>query len=191
MFEMERDWLGSLPKYEEAQWLNIFPEAKKRYGKYIKGRLKIEKKYLVLRVDEVKQRAIKDTKQVRPEDSWRDSLIRERRDKALLTIGKRIRTIEALITLIESIGNTNTNQTKIQKITESMIQRAREYPLENLIEFNRAGFTRCFAHNDKKPSAYCKKNFIHCFVCQKSWDTIAVLMDRDGLKFRDAVLQLQ
>ena len=76
-------------------------------------------------------------------------------------------------------------------ITPDMVARAKNHPIENLVEINKQGFTKCFGHNDKHPSAYCKKNFIHCFVCQKSWDTIAVLMEREGLTFKDAVLKLQ
>ena len=40
LWEMEQQWKKSLPKLEEAQWLNIFPEAKKKYGSYIKKCLK-------------------------------------------------------------------------------------------------------------------------------------------------------
>lgn len=76
-------------------------------------------------------------------------------------------------------------------ITPEMIERARSYPINQLMEINKQGFTKCFNHNDKKPSAYCKKNFSHCFVCRRSWDTIAVLMERDGMSFKDAVNKLQ
>lgn len=76
-------------------------------------------------------------------------------------------------------------------VTPEMIERAKQHPIENLIEVNRQGFTKCFGHSDKKPSAYCKKNFMFCFVCNKSWDTIAVLMERDSLTFKDAVNKLQ
>ncbi len=77
------------------------------------------------------------------------------------------------------------------KITPEMIEKAKAFPIEQLVEVNKQGFTKCFEHNDKKPSVYCKKNFLHCFVCNKSWDTIAVLVERDGISFKEAVLKLQ
>lgn len=42
----------------------------------------------------------------------------------------------------------------------------------------RAGFRRhgrgwlCACHRDRRPSASCKGNYIHCFVCNKSWNAI-------------------
>ena len=76
-------------------------------------------------------------------------------------------------------------------ITPEMIERTKNYPIGQLVEVNKQGFTKCFQHIDKHPSVYCKNNFLHCFVCNKSWDTIAVLVERDGLSFKDAVLKLQ
>lgn len=187
--DMKKAWLDQLPRYEEAQWLNIFPEAKKRYGRFTKGKLKIEKRYLIEAKEKVKHKAIEELRG-NTDGEWRDQLIKERARSNTIRIEKRIRTIDALIELCSVSGSKKSKEHKV-RITELMVQRAKEYPLEQLIEINRAGFTKCFSHNDSKPSAYCKKNFVHCFVCQRSWDTIAVLMERDGRTFRDAVLQLQ
>ena len=193
MQEMVQEIRDGQPKYEEAQWLNVFPEAKKRYGKYIKGKLKIERKYLSKETSDLERSALSEIAN-NTAGSWRDQLIRERFELDKKRITKRLRTINALVYLIGSIGREKINNsfTKAnQRITELQIQKAKEYPIEELVEINKAGFTKCFAHNDKKPSAYCKKNFVHCFVCQKSWDTIAILVERDGHSFKEAVLKLQ
>ena len=76
-------------------------------------------------------------------------------------------------------------------ITDAMIEQAREYPIDNLIEFDK-GRATCFNHEDRRPSMTHNKkhNRAHCFVCGKSWDGIAVLQDRDGMRFAEAVKQL-
>ena len=72
-------------------------------------------------------------------------------------------------------------------IDESMIERAREYPIENLIEVNERGFAICPFHNDKNPSAYCKNNFLHCFSCGKSADIIKLYQHLYNCNFIEAV----
>lgn len=83
---------------------------------------------------------------------------------------------------------------KVGEITDDMIQRAREYPFEQLATFNRAGFTICPFHEEKSGSLHLNKegNFVYCFgSCKRSWDTIGFVMDRDVKKFPDAVKALQ
>lgn|SRR3990167_941630 len=76
------------------------------------------------------------------------------------------------------------------KITPAMIEKAKNHPIENLLEVNKQGFAKCFNHKDKKPSLYCKNNFAYCFVCQKSWDTIQILVDKNKMSFNQAVKKL-
>ena len=75
-------------------------------------------------------------------------------------------------------------------ITDEDIQRAKEYPFNQLIEVNKSGFALCPFHNEKKPSFYVRKNFYYCFSCGKSGDTIDFLMETEGLSFIDAVKKL-
>ena len=76
-------------------------------------------------------------------------------------------------------------------ITEQMIETAREYPVEQLIDFRR-GKAVAFCHEDKNPSMYhaTRSNHAKCPVCDKTLDGIGILMARDGLDFISAVKQL-
>lgn len=77
-------------------------------------------------------------------------------------------------------------------ITSEMIESAAQYPIENLVEFVN-GKALCFNHPEKTPSlSHCKSiNKCRCFGgCDKTWDSIDVLVSRDGLSFADAVKQL-
>jgi hypothetical protein len=76
-------------------------------------------------------------------------------------------------------------------ITDEMIQRARDYPVDKLIDFSR-GNVKAFCHDDNRPSMYhgSRTNTAQCPVCAKSFDSIAVLVERDGMTFKSAVHQL-
>lgn len=77
------------------------------------------------------------------------------------------------------------------RITDDMIRRAREYPFENLMEFNRNHMAKCPFHEDSDPSMSLKNNRVRCFSCDESWDTIGYLMEKDGMTFVEAVRRLQ
>lgn len=76
-------------------------------------------------------------------------------------------------------------------IDDEMIERARNYPVDQLITFKN-GKTHCFAHVDKSPSMFFgfRKNIAVCPVCNKAWNAISILVDRDGLNFKEAVKDL-
>lgn len=74
-------------------------------------------------------------------------------------------------------------------VTDEMIERARAYPIERLIQFNKQGLANAPCHDDKKPSLYFGKKTgrAFCPVCQKSFDSIGWLMSAEGMGFKEAV----
>lgn len=82
-------------------------------------------------------------------------------------------------------------QPTINAITEEMIEQARAYPIENLLEFKN-GKALAFCHEDNSPSLSLWKghNLARCFPCGKTFNSIDILMDRDNLSFREAVKTL-
>lgn len=194
MSEMVQQIKDGQPKHTDVGWLQIFPQAKKRYGRFIKLRLRVQKMILEIQYELVEESLIRRLRQCADNHVWFREYIKDNGRQQLKDIEKQIRAIDHQLLVLKDIGKEPEEikaKEKTVQINEAMIERARAYPLEKLVEINRQRFTRCFAHNDTKPSAYCKKNFIHCFVCQKSWDTIAVLRERDGMTFKQAVMQLQ
>lgn len=77
-------------------------------------------------------------------------------------------------------------------LTEEQIQRAKDYPIEQLLDFKNKK-TTAFCHEDKSPSLTHWKaaNKAKCFACNLLFNPIDVLMVRDGQTFRQAVLNLQ
>lgn len=83
------------------------------------------------------------------------------------------------------------NRKVVGEITDEDIDRAREYPVDRLIDFSH-GRSVAFCHESDSPSMSHnrKANRAHCFVCNKSFNPIDVLMGRDGFSFIDAVKEL-
>ena len=70
-----------------------------------------------------------------------------------------------------------------------MIERAKQYPFENLIDTKR-DFALCPFHSEKKPSFYVKNNWGYCFGCGWHGDTIKFLMEQNDLTFQEAIKYL-
>jgi hypothetical protein len=80
-----------------------------------------------------------------------------------------------------------------QGVTDEMIARAKQYPVEELIEFNR-GVASCIFHLEKTSSLhyYKKDNKCHCFGgCNKSYDSIAIYQQLNNCSFVQAVERMQ
>jgi hypothetical protein len=77
------------------------------------------------------------------------------------------------------------------EITPEMIQDAKSSPVTAILDLAN-GKTRAWCHEDARPSLYVLKriNKAHCPVCDKKFDAIDILMQRDGLSFPDAVRKL-
>lgn len=81
----------------------------------------------------------------------------------------------------------------INKITNSDVIKAKEFPVTNFIKFNHSGFAKCLWHNpDTNPSLYHYKikNKVFCFSCNHSDDSIGVVQQLYNLDFKSAVKQL-
>jgi hypothetical protein len=78
-------------------------------------------------------------------------------------------------------------------ITDEMIQRARDFPFEELLpEGLKRGRCRCPIHEGKNPMSFeVKDNKGRCHSCHWAGDTIQYIRDTEGLNFQDAVRRLQ
>lgn len=188
---MERNWKRSLPQHSDAEWLHIFPEAVKKWGPILIRRMKLEQMFIEAHISDLKY----DTKIALLENKydWRDDLIKDYARRQLNEMERQHRALAGRIAYIRSMSSKKVDGVRAKKvvITEDMIAAAKRYPIEQLIEVNRQGFAKCIWHTDSHPSMFCKKGFVHCFVCNKSGDAIEVAMVKEGLSFREAVERLQ
>ena len=72
-------------------------------------------------------------------------------------------------------------------INERDIELARNMDIKELIEVNNKNFAFCPAHSDKRPSLYCRNNFVYCFSCGFKADTIGLYMKLNNVGFIEAV----
>lgn len=72
------------------------------------------------------------------------------------------------------------------------ISKAKEYPIEQLIEFNNAGFAKCIDHDERTPSLkfYPRRNKAHCFSCSGDFDSIDIYQKLNNVDFSTAVKAL-
>lgn len=78
---------------------------------------------------------------------------------------------------------------KIEGLSPEKIERAREFPIEELVE-TKNGKAICLFHNDHHPSMDVRKNFYHCYTCQATGDVIDLVMHLENLTFKQAVERL-
>lgn len=77
-------------------------------------------------------------------------------------------------------------------LADKDIEKAREYPLDSLIDFDKRGFAVCPFHEESSASfSYWQKNNLgHCFGCLRTADSIAVVMTKERKTFPQAVRHL-
>lgn len=125
------------------------------------------------------------------EDYWRRDKTVERLltgEKIQATV-KEIAKLQGEIIFLKKSGKAN----QAGSITPDMIERAKVYPMNQLIEIGRYNTLVCLFHADTRPSMkyYPDSNTVYCFSCNKAWDTIGFLIERDRLSFPEAIRRLQ
>lgn len=113
-----------------------------------------------------------------------DTYLKDGSEVAMLWFWEAAEEAQYLLERAEFIARKKGIDTEIPLDVES----ARAYPIEELIDFTR-GKATAWCHCDKTPSLTLdrKRNRAKCWPCDKSFDPIAVLMERDGMGFVQAV----
>jgi hypothetical protein len=92
---------------------------------------------------------------------------------------------------VQKLGEAAKMPVKKGDITDEMVEIARNTPIKSLFS-DEKDWVLAWCHADKTPSVHVNsvKNVCFCNPCGKSFDPIAVLMSRDGMRFTDAVKYL-
>lgn len=98
-------------------------------------------------------------------------------------IDRQKKEIDGMQKYLSYLDNPNTGE-----ISDYDIGQAKMYPIEKLLPNPiKNNMTRCPFHEDKNPSMSIKNNKVRCFACNQTWDTIAVVMELQGINFVNAV----
>ena len=86
----------------------------------------------------------------------------------------------------------NCKKTRQGTVRRSNIEKARQHPLENLLQNIRNNKTNCISesHADEHPSMDVRNNFAYCYSCGWHGDAITVYMKLTGVDFVTAVRAL-
>lgn len=189
--KIEKDWKDGAVDYTFMQLIEIFPEAKS-----------VAKKYITEEIENCKA----DLKEADNIEKEVDDLIYRKASKESEFFWKCI--TEGLLLDPLRVGREqkikrNTFYLSALKpggkevgngVTQNDIDRAKAYPIDQILKVRRDGTTRCVWCNDKDGDDlhyYRKGNSVWCFGCSKGGDAIDVYMQVTGVKFLEAVKKLR
>ena len=75
------------------------------------------------------------------------------------------------------------------KFTNDRLQEAKQRPIEDFLDFNSAGFTKCLWHSERTPSLHkiTGKNRVYCFAGCGTKDVIDVVMELNNCTLPEAI----
>lgn len=83
----------------------------------------------------------------------------------------------------------NKKEYEANRITPIEIERAEQYPIEDIVHVNKKGFASCINHAEQNntPGMFCKNNFAYCYSCGWMGNAIHVYRKVKGCGFVEAV----
>ena len=176
----EKEWESSQLKIFDRELLKIFPEAKPYLREKLQNYLaKIERLGNIIKESLLQ---IERTKADKFTNWFRKEIIKVFFGE---DYNQTFKKAKRLVWLLKPPAE------RKEEITSWMIERAKEYPMRDLILLNRSQFAVCPFHKERHASLYCRNNFYHCFACGETGDTIKFVMKTQGLSFKEAVKYLQ
>ena len=106
-------------------------------------------------------------------------------DLHIADVEKQLKDYRYILKALDFRGNMSKSH-----ITDQHIIEAKQKPITDYVQFNKQGFARCIAHEEKTGSLkyYPETNTCYCFGgCQKSFDVIDVVRKQNDLNFIQAV----
>ncbi len=127
-----------------------------------------------------------------------DRLAKSDVDYATRRVVLMVRDVDGMERLRRKIRARQVHKTQpdSMRLTEWEIVRAREFPLDRLLqetgsEIRRDNKILCPFHSDSNPSMWVKNGWGYCYSCGESCDSIKWLTKVRGMSFVDAVRRLQ
>src|SRR3989344_6408577 len=186
--DLEKEWRKSLPRLNDKELLEIFPEAKEVIPEKIVEWEQKRDRFS----DAIKKKLTLIKQQISDEFGqwfWRE-WIKLTDGKNLLETVTHIERLKRLQALAEG------TEPK-RRITDEQIQRARAVPIEDVFNqpLRKSGKVLvglCPLHKEKHPSfnIYLETNSCWCYGCNQGGDAISFIRLLHGFSFKEAVLYL-
>jgi hypothetical protein len=185
--DLEREWKQSLPRLNDKELLQIFPEIKDIIPTKLQE-LQIERRHLETKI---KSALIEIQKQPDEFTAW---LMKE---GVKVSHGQELLRVDRTISKLSRLYNLACGRKIKGWISEDQIQTAQHIPIRSLIhsDCRRSGqrmFTLCPLHKEKTPSfcIYVENNTFYCYGCNQGGNVIKFVMLLHGLNFKEAVKYL-
>lgn len=189
--QLEKHWKSTLPHYTFYQLLEIFPEARGAMKRNLLAEIKQCKQDLLAARSLENEYTYKIIPGAPAEQRWFFFALRDVFTKEL-TIGREQK-IKRNYFYLSALKQPATSPTTTGKITPADIARAKETPIDSLIEVNHSGVAHCPFHGkDRTPSLQVYKNTNRwwCFSCQQGTDVVDLFMKLNNCDFITAVKKL-
>ena len=190
VWDLEKEWKSSLPRFIDKELLEIFPEAKEIIPEKIKEWGQKRAKFS----DIIKKKLTLIKYKITDEFSqwfWRE-WVKVNEGQELLKVDGHIARLKRLLAVARGWGLKG-------RITEEKIQQALHTPIENianqhlkLYKSGRALVGLCPFHPEKHPSffIYPETNSCWCYGCNQGGDVINFVRLLYGYSFKEAVKYL-
>jgi len=172
--DCRRYWRANQPKdLSAAEWIKMYPELKSTIKRNLRKK-EDEIGALTIKKDVLSQKELTETQGLA-----RDVVLE-------MTLLPKIKKLEKQVRYLRLGLET---EKKDNGLTESQIQQARDFPLEDLIDTKRINKMWCCPfHEENTPSLHIyPNNQYHCFGCGAHGDSIKFVMERNKLNFVDAI----
>lgn len=186
---------GWLAMIEEHYGSEVANRAEKWHDEFIE-QMKISERY---RYEEDLPTVRESIKEWREEmkDFERECHERKRKEdedrlkKSKVWLEKAIKVPGDIQTKKQVLGEVKKLERRLRSgINQDDIDRAREYPVRDLLEVGRNGRAKCPFHNGEDFNADVRKNFVYCYVCSQHGDSIDVYRSIHNVGFEEAVKAL-
>ena len=188
IFNLEKQWRASLPRFTDKELLEIFPEVKQVIPEKIK---EWEQKRAEFS-DTIKKKLTLIKYKITDEFSrwfWRE-WVKVNEGEELLKIDGHLARLKDLFLIAKG-------EIPKGRFTEGEIQRALDVPIETILNqpLRKAGKALvglCPLHNEKRPSFYIypETNSCWCYGCNQGGNVINLVRLLHGYSFKEAVKHL-
>jgi len=180
--ELEKEHRKLFPKRSEAEWLEIFPQAKEfiiwKIGE-LRREMKARAVETLAKVRVIKEKSVK-------EKQWFWFMVIERLDIGVIVeLSQEIRKLKTVL---------HPNLTRPKMFGKMAVERAGNTPIQSIVDFTlkksgKAFVGRCPFHIDRTPSfyIYLDTNTYHCYGCLAHGDAIKFIMESCKIPFKKAV----
>lgn len=177
---------------DDVEWFELYPSAKTAISRNLKNKInkiKDEIKNMSAHKNDLIDRFVTKIKDMDDMYKVREEIEKDCEEK-LEYLKHKLSSLESSYNYV-SKWDTKKPGKKGSRITQRGVEQAKSVAINNFLNINRAGNTKCIFHSEKTGSMHIyENNKFYCFGCGKHGSVIDIYMQLHQVDFKDAVLKL-